>query len=70
MKTKKEVDRDRKVEALLEAFKKNDEDVMRKEHLRDETKRQNQKALLEKFGFSDEESAYGDKNSALKNAEE
>lgn len=38
-KTKKEVDRDKKVEALLLAFQKNDEDIMRKEHLREETKR-------------------------------
>ena len=29
--TKKEVDRDRKVEALLEAYKKQDEDLMKKE---------------------------------------
>lgn len=29
--TKKEVERDRKVEALLEAYKKQDEDIMRKE---------------------------------------
>lgn len=54
-KTKREIDRDRKVEALLEAYKKTDEEVMRKDHQRDETKRQNQKALLEKFGFSDED---------------
>ena len=53
--TKKEIQRDKKVEALLEAFKKQDEDVMRKEHERDETKKRNQKALLDKFGFSDEE---------------
>ena len=36
-KSKREVDRDRKVEALLEAYKKADEDTMRKEHQRDET---------------------------------
>ena len=53
--TKKEVERDRKVEALLEAFKKQDEDLMRKEQERDETKKRNQKALLDKFGFSDED---------------
>lgn len=54
-KSKREIERDRKVEALLEAYKKTDEEVMRKDHQRDETKRQNQKVLLEKFGFSDEE---------------
>ena len=54
-KTKREMDRDHKVEALLEAYKKTDEEIMRKDHQREETKRQNQKALLEKFGFSDEE---------------
>lgn len=53
--SKKEVERDRKVEALLEAFKKQDEDLMRKEQEREETKKRNQKALLDKFGFSDEE---------------
>jgi hypothetical protein len=55
VRSKKEVERDRKVEALLEAFKKQDEDLMRKEQERDETKKRNQKALLDKFGFSDEE---------------
>ena len=40
-KSKREADRDRKVEALLEAYKKSDEATMRKEHQRDETKRQN-----------------------------
>lgn len=49
------MERDKKVEALLEAFKKQDEDLMRKEQERDETKKRNQKALLDKFGFSDEE---------------
>ena len=39
--TKKEIDRDRKVEALLEAFKKQDEDLMRKEQDREETKKRN-----------------------------
>ena len=53
--TKREIDRDRKVEALLAAYQKTDEEVMRKDHQRDETKRENQKALLEKFGFSDED---------------
>jgi hypothetical protein len=53
--TKKEVDRDRKVEALLEAYKKQDEDLMRKEQERELTKKINQKALLDKFGFTDEE---------------
>ena len=53
--TKKEIERDRKVEALLEAYKKQDEDVMRKEQERELTKKINQKALLDKFGFSDEE---------------
>lgn len=33
--TKKEIERDRKVEALLEAFKKQDEDLMRKEEERE-----------------------------------
>ena len=55
MRTKKEVDRDRKVEALLEAYKKQDEDLMRKEQERELTKKINQKALLDKFGFTDEE---------------
>ena len=50
MRTKKEVDRDRKVEALLEAYKKQDEDLMRKEQERELTKKINQKALLDKFG--------------------
>ena len=53
--TKKEVERDRKVEALLESYKKQDEEVMRKEQERELTKKINQKALLDKFGFSDEE---------------
>lgn len=55
MRTRKEVDRDRKVEALLEAYKKQDEDLMRKEQERELTKKINQKALLDKFGFTDEE---------------
>jgi len=54
-KTKKAVDRDRKVEALLQAYKKQDEELMRKEQEREMTKKINQKALLDKFGFSDEE---------------
>jgi hypothetical protein len=53
--TKKEVERDHKVEALLEAYKKQDEDLMRKEQEREQTKKINQKALLDKFGFTDEE---------------
>ena len=60
--SKKEVDRDRKVEALLEAYKKQDEELMRKEKEKELTKKLNQKALLEKFGFSDEEE---DQNLAL-----
>ena len=63
-KTKKEMERDRKVEALLEAYKKKDEDLMRKEQERELTKKMNQKALLEKFGFSDDEE---DKPMALTN---
>ena len=55
MRSKKEVERDRKVEALLEAYKKQDEDLMRKEQERELTKKINQKALLDKFGFTDEE---------------
>lgn len=55
MKTKKAGDRDRKVEALLQAYKKQDEELMRKEQERELTKKINQKALLDKFGFSDEE---------------
>lgn len=55
VRTKKEIDRDRKVESLLHAYKKKDEDVMKKEHERELTKKINQKALLDKFGFSDEE---------------
>ena len=41
IKTKKEMDRDKKVEALLQAYKRQDEDTMKKEHMREETKRQN-----------------------------
>lgn len=47
--------RDRKVEALLEAYKKQDEETLRKEHQKNLSKKINQKALLDKFGFSDEE---------------
>ena len=39
IKTKKEMDRDKKVEALLQAYKRQDEDTMKKEHMREETKR-------------------------------
>ena len=53
--SKKEIDRDRKVEALLEAYKKQDEELMRKDQEKELTKKVNQKALLDKFGFSDEE---------------
>lgn len=53
--TKKEIERDRKVEALLEAYKKQDEETLRKEQQKTLNKKMNQKALLEKFGFSDEE---------------
>lgn len=53
--SKKEIERDRKVEALLEAYKKQDEELMRKETQKNINKKMNQKALLEKFGFSDEE---------------
>jgi len=49
------MDRDNKVEALLEAYKKQDEEMMRKEAEKDLTKKMNQKALLDKFGFTDEE---------------
>jgi len=52
-KTKKAVDRDRKVEALLQAYKKQDEELMRKEQEREMTKKINQKALLDKFVFID-----------------
>ena len=53
--SKKETDRDRKVEALLQAYKKQDEELMRKDQERELTKKMNQKALLDKFGFSDED---------------
>ena len=53
--SQKEINRDKKVEALLQAYKKQDEDIRRKEHEKDVTKKMNQKALLDKFGFSDEE---------------
>ena len=43
------------MEALLETYKKQDEDLMRKEQERELTKKLNQKALLDKFGFSDDE---------------
>ena len=55
VRTKKEADRDRKVEALLQAYKKQDEELMRKDQERELTKKMNQKALLDKFGFSDED---------------
>ena len=51
----KEKTRDKKVEALLQAYKKQDEELTRKEYEKDNTKKLNQKALLDKFGFSDEE---------------
>lgn len=54
-KNKKEVERDQKVEALLEAYKKKDEQLLRMEQEKEMNKKINQKALLEKFGFSDEE---------------
>jgi len=44
-----------KVEALLEAYKKQDEESIRKEHEKKISKKINQKQLLDKFGFSDEE---------------
>ena len=55
LQTKKELERDRKVEALLQAYKKKDEESLRKEQEKAVSKKINQKALLEKFGFSDEE---------------
>ena len=39
--SKKEMERDTKVEALLEAFKKQDEELMKKEHEREQTKKEN-----------------------------
>jgi len=54
-KTDKEAKIDSKVEALLKAYKKQDEELMKKDQEREQTKKVNQKKLLEKFGFSDEE---------------
>ena len=39
--TKREIERDRKVEALLEAYKKQDEETMRKEHQKNISKKIN-----------------------------
>ena len=55
IKTNKESKIDSKVEALLKAYKKQDEELMKKDQEREQTKKVNQKKLLEKFGFSDEE---------------
>ena len=54
-KTKKEEMIDKKIEYLLETYKKQDEALMRKATDKSSKKRQERKNLRDKFGFSDED---------------
>ena len=54
-KTKKEEMIDKKIEYLLEAYKKQDEALMRKATDKSSKQRQERKNLRDKFGFSDED---------------
>ncbi|CDW73960.1 leucine rich repeat family protein [Stylonychia lemnae] len=65
-KTKKEEQIDRKIEYLLETYKKQDEEIMRKAVEKDQNKTISKKILRDKFGFSDDE----DDNSKSQNQNE
>ena len=54
-KTKREEAIDTKIEQLLIAYKKQDEDVLRKQSQLDREKVEGKQNLMEKFGFSDDE---------------
>lgn len=56
-KTKKEEMIDKKIEYLLETYKKQDEELLKKADQKHSKKRQDRKKLRDKFGFSDEEDA-------------
>ena len=54
-KTRREEQIDRKIERLLETYKRQDEELVRKARERERTKDLGKKLLRDKFGFSDDE---------------
>lgn len=66
-KTRKEEQIDRKIEQLLEVYKRQDEQLLKKAQEKENAKATNKKQLRDKFGFSDDEDDDGlsisDKNS-------
>lgn len=54
-KSKREEQIDKKIEYLLETYKKQDEELLRKAQTKDKSIGQNSKVLRDKFGFSDDE---------------
>lgn len=54
-KTRKEEQIDRKIELLLDTYKKQDEEIVRRAHEKEVNKHINKKILRDKFGFSDDE---------------
>ena len=59
-KTKKEELIDKKIEFLLETYKKQDEELMKKAQGHMVNKEYNKKILRDKFGFADDDSQEGD----------
>lgn len=59
-KTKKEELIDKKIEYLLETYKKQDEEIIKKAHGHQANKEMNKKLLRDKFGFDDDESQQDD----------
>ena len=46
---------DRKIEHLLETYKKQDEEILRKAQEKEQNKSKSKRILRDKFGFSDDE---------------
>lgn len=54
-KSKKEEQIDKKIEYLLETYKKQDEELIKKAQEKEQNKTKGKKVLRDKFGFSDED---------------
>ena len=67
-KSKKEELIDKKIEILLETYKKQDEELMKKAHGHMVNKEYNKKILRDKFGFADDDSQEGTEDDELNKA--
>ena len=59
-KSKKEEQIDRKIESLLEAYKRQDEEILKRAHEKEANKHRNKQMLRDKFGFSDDEEEFNE----------